>query len=139
MVGDVERIVRSVAITNLPGSPAVVEGVIDVHGTLVPVLDLRRRFGLPAESVRLSDLLVITSSGSRRAAFRTGSEISIVEVDQGGVESSSDSFLQSRFVSGLVKLPDGLLVIHDLQAFLSEAESEMLEHALSEIEAERAA
>ena len=139
LVADIERIVRSVAITILPGSPAVVEGVIDVHGTLVPVLDLRKRFGLPAENMRLSDLLVIASSGARRVAFRTGSDISIVEIDQEGVQSSPDSLLHSPFVSGLVKLPDGLLVIHELNAFLAEAESEMLARALAQKEAERAA
>jgi purine-binding chemotaxis protein CheW len=136
---EVEQVLRSVAITELPGAPLVVEGVVDVRGTIVPVLDLRRRFGLPERPVTLSDLLIIASSGPRRVALRIDGEASIRKIDPAALERASDSLAQSRYVAGLAKLPDGIIVIHDLARFLSEAESESLAKALADNDSLRVA
>jgi purine-binding chemotaxis protein CheW len=136
---EVEQVLRSVAITELPGAPLVVEGVVDVRGTIVPVLNLRRRFGLPERPVTLSDLLIIASSGPRRVALRIDGEASIRKIDPAALERASDSLAQSRYVAGLAKLPDGIIVIHDLARFLSEAESESLAKALADNDSLRVA
>ncbi|HEU4748379.1 MAG TPA: chemotaxis protein CheW [Gemmatimonadaceae bacterium] len=129
---DVDQVVRAVTITPLPGAPLVVEGVIDVHGTLVPVLDLRRRFGLPAQAPALSDLLIIASAPSRRVALRVGDSASILKIDPASLDRSGESLTQSPWVAGLAKLSDGIVVIHDLALFLSESESESLAKALAD-------
>jgi purine-binding chemotaxis protein CheW len=136
---DVEQVVRSVAITELPGAPLVVEGVVDLHGTIVPVLDLRRRFGLPQRPVSLSDLLIVVSTGSRRIALRTDGGASIRKIDPAALGRAGDSLAQSRYVAGLAKLPDGIIIIHDLANFLSEAESDSLTKALDDDESLRVA
>ena len=136
---DVEQVVRAVAITSLPGTPLVVEGVIDVHGTLVPVLDLRRRFGLPATPPKLNDLLIIASAGARRVALRVDENASIQKIDPTSLGRSGESLTQSPWVAGLAKLPDGIVVIHDLALFLSESESESLARALADKTALRVA
>ena len=129
---NVEQVLRSVAITDLPGAPLVVEGVVNVRGTIVPVLDLRCRFGLPERPVTLSDLLIVASAGSRRVAFRADAGATIRKIDPASFARTNDSLTQSRYVAGLAKLPDGIIVIHDLASFLSEAESESLAKALAE-------
>ena len=129
---DVDQVVRSVAVTDLPGAPLVVEGLIDVRGTIVPVLDLRRRFGLPRREPTLNDLLIIASSGSRRVALRADGGASIQRIDPATLGRPDDSLKQSPYVAGLARLPDGIVVIHDLARFLSEAESESLAKALAD-------
>ena len=129
---DVDQVVRAVTITPLPGTPVVVEGVIDVHGTLVPVLDVRRRFGLPAAPPALNDLLIIASAGARRVALRVGENASLQKIDPTLLDRSGESLTQSRWVAGLAKLPDGIVVIHDFSLFLSESESEALARALAD-------
>lgn len=135
----VEQILRSVAVTGLPGAPLVVEGVVDVRGTIVPVLDLRRRFGLPERPVSLSDLLIVASAGSRRVALRADGGAFIRKIDPASLGRADDSLTQSRYVAGLARLPDGMIVIHDLARFLSEAESESLAKALAKNESLRVA
>lgn len=130
--GNVNQVVRSVAITDLPGAPIVVEGVIDVRGAIVPVLDLRRRFDLPERAPALSDLLIIASAGSRRVALRADGQASIEQIDEAALTRPDDSLRRSRYVAGLASLPDGMVVIHDLASFLSEAESESLAKALAD-------
>src|SRR5215469_5263815 len=56
---EVRELARAVTIVPLPRPRALVEGVIDVRGEAVPVLDLRARLGLPAKGVEPSDHLVI--------------------------------------------------------------------------------
>lgn len=135
---DVEQVVRAVTITSLPGTPVVVEGVIDVHGSLVPVLDLRRRFGLPPKPPALTDLLIIASAGARRVALRVGENATVQKIDPSSL-GRGESLTQSPWVAGLAKLPDGIVVIHDLALFLSESESESLARALADKQALRVA
>lgn len=69
-LADVVQLLRAVAIVPLPRAPRVVEGIIDLHGSLVPVLDLRRRFGLPEQSLAPEHHLIVTRTGERRLALR---------------------------------------------------------------------
>lgn len=127
----VTEVVRCVAITELPGAPRVVEGVVNVRGALVPVLDIRRRFGLSPRAPSVSDLLIIAASGSRLVAFRCDGEATVRRTQAGEIETSRDALSGSRFIAGVAKLPDGTVLIHDLAAFLTEAESADLDQALA--------
>ncbi len=55
----VEQVVRAVEVTPLPDAPDIIMGVINVHGRVVPVVDIRRRFRLPARALSAGDQLVI--------------------------------------------------------------------------------
>jgi len=128
----VTEVVRAVAITALPGAPRVVEGVVNFKGTLVPVLDVRMRFGLPPQPLAATDLLIIANSGTRFVALRCDGGASVRRVQRSEIETDGDALSRSRFVAGLARFPDGTVIIHDLAAFLSEAESAALERALSD-------
>lgn len=136
---DVVQVFRLVAITRLPGAPLVIEGAIDVRGDIIPVLDLRRRFGLPERPPGLSDLLIIASAGPRRVAIRADAHAGVQQIDATALSRSDDPLSQSRFVAGLARLRDGMVVIQDLVRFLSEAESESLARALAEKQSQHVA
>jgi len=61
----VERVVRAVALTPLPGAPRAIRGVFSLQGRIVPVGDLRLRLGLPEREVAIEDQIVIACSPSR--------------------------------------------------------------------------
>src|SRR5437870_13646015 len=67
---EVREILRAVAIVPLPRAPAIIEGIINIRGTVVPVLDLRTRFRLPAKPVEPADHLVVAWAGERLVAVR---------------------------------------------------------------------
>src|SRR5471030_1523511 len=79
--GAVAEIIRAVAITPLPGSPSVVEGIIDVRGAIVPVFDLRARFSLPAKPLETSDRFIIARTALRVAALHVDHVFDLVDVD----------------------------------------------------------
>lgn len=60
---DVREIITPLPITPVPQAPRFVEGVINLHGAIVPVVNLRRRFGLPAAIERSDERLIVANAG----------------------------------------------------------------------------
>jgi purine-binding chemotaxis protein CheW len=104
----------------------VVEGVINLRGTIVPVLDIRARFGLAPKAIEISDHLVIARAQNRVVAIRVDRVINLMTFAAGDIEDLSDAVPNSDYLAGVAKLPDGMVLIHDLARFLSEAEAAAL-------------
>ena len=124
---DVVRLVRAVAIAPLPKAPAVVEGVVNVRGEIVAVLDLRARFDLPPKPVEPADRFILARAGGRTVAVRADTVDDLASVDATAPEAVVAG---TRHLAGVGRLPDGLVLIADLGAFLSQAEAEALDEAL---------
>lgn len=126
----VERIVRAAEITPLPGAPGIVLGALDVAGEILPVFDLRRRFGWPARPLDPEDQFVIARSSRRTVVLA-------IDSAQGVVETSADAITDSQrlergleHIRGVMALEDGLVLIHDLEQLLSPDEALALERAM---------
>jgi purine-binding chemotaxis protein CheW len=126
----VAEIIRAVAITPLPGAPAVVEGIIDVRGAIVPVFDLRARFSLPAKPLEPSDQFILARTASRVAALHVDQVVDLVDVDEHTTSDSRRQLRGNRHIAGVATLLDGLVLIHDVETFLSQADAETLDSAL---------
>lgn len=126
----VVEVVRVVASAVLPGAPAIVEGVINVRGALVPVLDIRARFDLPPVAVDPDQHLIVAHAGGRLVALRVDRALDLVTVTEDAVEAAERVAPGSTLVAGVARLPDGVLVIHDLERFLCLDEGEPLDAAL---------
>jgi purine-binding chemotaxis protein CheW len=126
-LADVREVVRAVSIARLPKAPAVVEGVVNVRGSIVPALDIRARFNLPPKLVQPSDHLVIAFAKRRLVAIRVDRVTDLITLASRDVEDLSAAVPGSQWVAGVAKLPDGLLLIHDLATFLSVTEAEALD------------
>lgn len=133
----VVQVVQMVAISPLPGAPAVVEGVVNVRGTVMPVLDLRGRLGLPPRPVEPGQHLVILAAGARSAAVRVDAVdefLSIPESDITPSERLADAGIgavRSPYVSGVAETVNGTTIIYDLATFLSLSESSSIDQALA--------
>jgi purine-binding chemotaxis protein CheW len=127
----VREIVRAVAITPMPGAPAIVEGTVNVRGQLVPVIDVRRRLALPAKALDPDEFLVVLEQGPRTLAMRVDDVDDLVEVDAAAVEAAGELSPALRGLAGLAARADGVLVIYDPGAFVSQAEGEAVDAALA--------
>ncbi len=125
--------VRAVAIAPLPNAPPILEGVINYRGTIVPVLDVRQRFGLPGCPLAPEQHFLIAHAGPGLVALRVDRAVDLVAVEESDIQSASQAAPGARFVAGLARLPDGLLVIHDLDRFLSLEETQQVGAALDEV------
>jgi purine-binding chemotaxis protein CheW len=128
---DVQEILPAATIVPLPEAPPIVEGIVDVHGTVVPVLDLRARLRLAPKPLAPSDHLILVRTNGRVVALRADRAEALAEIAPGSIEAVDRAVPGVGLVAGVARLPDGMLLIHDPTRFLSEAEAMSLEEALS--------
>ena len=131
-VARVVGLLRAVAVDPVPGAPAIVEGLINVRGRVVAVLDVRVRFGLPRRPPALTDHLILASAGSQTVALRVDRVVDLVRLEDDRVDDIADILPGIRDLSGVARLPDGLLMIQDVRALLADAESSGLLEVLSQ-------
>ena len=91
----VERVVRMVAVSPLPMAPAIVIGVINFHGRVIPVLDLQRRFGLPTRNYGPSATLLVARTKRRTLALPVTEVFGVQEVAAEIVSSHAAQLVSS--------------------------------------------
>ncbi len=126
----VNRVVRMVAITPLPQAPDIILGVVNFQGQVIPVVNMRRRFGLPEREIILTDQLVVAHTARRPVALVADAVMDVISSSAQNLIATENIVPGVEYVAGVVKLTDGLILIHDLDRFLSLEEESSLDHAL---------
>ena len=65
----VETVIQVVEFTSLPKAPKIVNGIVNFHGKIIPVFNIRKRFNLPDKEINLNDHLIIAHTSKRMAAL----------------------------------------------------------------------
>ena len=120
-----------VEISALPKAPDIVLGVVSLHGTVVPVLSMRRRVGLPEVEANLTDQLIVADTASRSVALVVDAVTGVIERTTEEITEAERVVPGAEYVEGIAKLEEGLLFIHDLDLFLSQPEESQLHDALA--------
>ncbi|OFW12510.1 MAG: chemotaxis protein CheW [Acidobacteria bacterium RIFCSPLOWO2_02_FULL_67_21] len=128
----VERVVHAVEITPLPNAPAIVLGAIDVHGRVIPVLDVRQRFLLPDRQMCPADWFLVAHTARHTVVLVVDESEGVVERPQADIVVSTQIVPGLDDFPGVVRLDDGLVLIHDLERFLSLEEARALDEAMDE-------
>ncbi|MBE0548218.1 MAG: purine-binding chemotaxis protein CheW [Rubrivivax sp.] len=126
----VDSTVRAVQVTRLPAAPEIVLGVVNVRGRIIPVIDMRRRFHLPRREIGLNDRLVIARTSRRPLALVADAVSGIVECADTDFADAGSILPGLGFIEGVGRLDDGLILIHNLDRFLSLEEDDALSRAL---------
>ena len=129
----VMRIIRVVEITSLPKAPEIVLGVINMHGWIIPVFDIRKRFRLPPRDTQLGDQMIVASTSKRTVALLVDSVSDVIEISEEKIIAGEKILPGLEYVEGVVKTEDGMILIHDLEQFLSLQEEKALHEALEEL------
>jgi len=131
----VERVVRAAAVTPLPKAPAIVLGILDLQGKIVPAINVRKRFRQPEREIRPADHFIIARTRSLTVALVVDETHGVVE-DQEIDRIATDNILAGmEYVAGITRTRDGLVLIHDLETFLSRGEERVLLEALEQEQA----
>lgn len=128
-LGSVVEVVRAVAVTPLSQAAPIVDGVIDFRGTLIPVLDLGQRFGLPPRPVAPDQRFVIVRDPARLVGLRVDATEWLADLPDGALRPTEGLIQGEGPVSGAASLEDGIVLIHDVGRFLTAAEAHSLEAA----------
>ncbi|MEW8960049.1 MAG: chemotaxis protein CheW [Moorella sp. (in: firmicutes)] len=124
---DVREIVKDTLVTRIPQTPEFVEGVVNLRGKIIPVIDLRKRFGFEkGEKTKDARIIIVDISG-QEAGLVVDSVKEVAAVDESTIETAPDvTTVNAAFVEGLPKKDDKIIIIIKLDLLLKVEEKEML-------------
>ena len=129
-ISTVDRTYRAVAVTPLPEAPSIIMGIVNVHGSVLPVVNLRLRFQLPAKKLVSSAHFIVSHTLQRPVILLVDSIEGVIECDEQEIALADAILPGIEHVKGALKLQDGIILIHDLGRLLSIEEEAVLERAL---------
>jgi len=129
----VHEINRMMEITRVPQSPSFVEGVINLRGKIIPVVDLRKRFGMAQSEASSDTRIVVVEVESRVIGFTVDRVNEVLRIPSEIVEPppSMASGIDSDYLDGVGKLDDRLLILLNLQRLFAGEELEQVDMAAS--------
>jgi purine-binding chemotaxis protein CheW len=127
----VDRVVRMVCITPVSGAPDVLLGIVNLEGRVIPTVDVRQRFNLPKREISPSDRLIFARTERRYVALVADTVTGVIECFDDSLISAERILPGLRHVEGIIKFEDGLILIHNLDKFLSLEEEASVDLALA--------
>ena len=124
----VQEIIRLLPITKVPNAPKFVEGVINLRGKVIPVIDMRRRFGLPPGDRDSHTRIKVMSLQGQVVGFVVDAVSQVLRIPESTVEAPPAvvAGIGSEYMRGVGKLDDRLLILLDLDKLLTEREASAL-------------
>lgn len=120
----VHEINRMAPITALPQTPSFVEGVINLRGRIIPVIDLRKRFQLPVLEQTDNTRIIIVDMEGKMIGVVVDAVNEVVRLPNEQVEPAPPSFiLDSKYICGVGKLDKRMLILLDIDKVITEQEA----------------
>lgn len=136
----VQEINRILEITAIPRSPEWISGVVNLRGKIIPVIDLRKRFGLPPAEQTRDSRVVVVEVADKTLGFLVDQVNEVLRIAASTVEPPPPMVagVDSRFIQGVGKRGDRLFILLDLDQLLGQdmvealgaAEQQVAEEAL---------
>ncbi|OHD75500.1 MAG: hypothetical protein A2355_08065 [Spirochaetes bacterium RIFOXYB1_FULL_32_8] len=116
-------------ITVVPKAPKFIEGVINLRGNVIPVIDLRKRFGMDKVEISKKTKIIIVEIGKRQFGLIVDAVAEVVTLSNDQIEQSlpTVSGLKAEFINGIGKLNDKLIIILEISRILQSTEDIKIE------------
>ncbi len=130
-IGDVREIIRMQTITRVPGAPQFVEGVINLRGRVVPVVDLRKRLSLQVSEQTKESRIVVVDIAGRDVGVIVDGVNEVLRIPLSSVEPPSTMITDadSDFLRGIARLEDKLIILLDLSKVLATIDTQIVVEA----------
>lgn len=115
------EVLPAVTLTPISGVSRLVEGVVNVRGSILPVVDVRVWLGLETRPIEPTDHMIVVRVGDRSAVLRVDRAVELISLARGEIEAANGLQSAAGSISGFAKLPDGPLPVHELESLLVEA------------------
>jgi purine-binding chemotaxis protein CheW len=126
----VARVIHAVEIRHLPKAPEIIAGIINIKGQIIPVANIRNRLGLAEHEIDPDDRLIIADTGKREVAILVDTVTGIRDLAPGQQKQAKETLPFAEHLKGVAKVDDELILIYDLEQFLSLDEEKELEQAM---------
>jgi len=126
------RIVQAVEVTQVPDIPETILGLINIHGSITPVLNTRRKFGLPERPLTLTDHFVIATAADQALALPVDSVQGLVEYSNDQLVPLQEELSHGQSPLSILRTADGMVLVYDPRLALSEDEKSSLATAIQQ-------
>lgn len=135
-IHQVKEIIRVPEITRVPRTPEFVEGVVNLRGSVIPVIDLRKRLGFEAGEAGRDQRIVVMEMGEQTVGMIVDSVSEVLQVAVEDIEPPSPYVLSidSQYIVGIAKLEERLVILLDAGRVLSAEEREAMAQIAGEEE-----
>ncbi len=130
-IAQVQEINRMVAITHVPRAPQFMEGVINLRGQLIPIIDLRTRFAMERAEHTKNTRIVVTEIGTKRVGMVVDSVSEVLRLGTDAIEPAPEMItgVDTEYIRGVGKIEDRLIILLDLARIISSGEKRELDAA----------
>lgn len=124
----VQEIILTGQITKMPEVPDFICGLINLRGHVIPIVDLRKRFGLAAAAATEHTRIIVANLGSKTIGMVVDAVNEVLRINENQIEPAPSSIagIDHTYISGLVKFEEKLLILLNLENILSDAEKAKL-------------
>jgi purine-binding chemotaxis protein CheW len=128
----VQEIIKMMFITKIPNTPEFIEGIINLRGRIIPVVDLRTKLGLTKQTHTKNTRIVVVELNNHIVGFVVDEVSEVIRITKDTTEEppAMISGINREFVTAIGKLEDRLLILLDLEKVFSSIEYEQLKDAV---------
>ncbi|MDF2522165.1 MAG: chemotaxis protein CheW, partial [Clostridia bacterium] len=116
--------------TKVPNTPAFVDGIMNLRGEVIPIVSLKKRFNLPETEITEQTRLIVVNNGSRRTGFVVDDASEVLTMNEEDIEDAPPMIAGAdrRYIKGVGKLDNRILIILDLHKLFTDEEEQQLEN-----------
>ncbi len=131
----VQEIIRHMDLTRVPKTPDFVDGVINLRGRVIPVLDLRKRFGLPKDENTNETRIIVVDVDNRTVGLKVDAVSEVLRLPADTVEPPPAIItgVESEYIKGVGKLDGRLLILLDVAKILTCTERDALGNVMNAV------
>ncbi|HUY39990.1 MAG TPA: chemotaxis protein CheW [Candidatus Dormibacteraeota bacterium] len=120
-ISQIQEIIRMTEITHVPRTPDFIEGVINLRGQLIPIIDLRARFGMERIVPTKSTRIIVTDVGTKRVGIVVDSASAVLTIPIEAIEEAPEMVagVGADYLQGVGKIGDRLVILLDLTMVIS--------------------
>ncbi len=130
-ISDVHEIIRMVDVTKIPKAKQFIEGVINLRGRIIPIIDLRKRFGLESKAAGQDKRIIVVRVEDQTVGMIVDAVSEVLQISPSqieGVSSLVSSQVDTEFISGIAKVDNRLIILLDLGKVLTAKERSELKN-----------
>lgn len=111
-------------MTKVPNAPAFIDGIINLRGDIIPIVNLKKRFHIPEKNVDSDTRIIINNIKGKDIGFIVDEASQVIKIDDADIEDAPEIIkgADRQYISGVGKVNDQIVILLDLEKVLSDEE-----------------
>lgn len=115
--------------TKVPNAPYFVDGIINLRGEIIPIINLKKRFNIENKGVNSDTRIIVININDKNVGFVVDEASQVLRIDEKNIEQAPEIIVgvDRQYINGVGKIDDKIVILLDLEKILSDEEKEKLE------------